>query len=212
MNNTKWVVYLVRCSDNSLYCGVSNDLKSRVIEHNLGKGAKYTRSRRPVDLVGISPEMTKGEALKLEYRIKQLPADKKLSELTRKENEMTISKKDLQSLQKEIKELGRKMDNLITAIGKVEKPKVTKKTTAKPVKAKPTKKAPAKKAPAKKGTTQPTATDQVLKIINRSKKGVNIKTLMEKTGFNQKKVTNILQRTFKQGKIKRAGKGVYVGG
>jgi len=138
---------------------------------------------------------------------------------------MTISKMDLQSLQKEIKELGRKMDKLITAAGKVEKPKVakkttakpikaklTKKTTAKPVKAKPTKKAPAKKAPAKKGTTQPTATDQVLKIINRSKKGVNIKTLMEKTSFNQKKVTNILQRTFKQGKIKRAGKGVYVGG
>ena len=124
---------------------------------------------------------------------------------------MTISKMDLQSLQKEIKELGRKMDNLITAAGKVEKPKVAKKTTAKTVKAKPTKKAPAKKAPAKKGTTQPTATDQVLKIINRSKKGVNIKTLMEKTSFNQKKVTNILQRTYKQGKIKRAGKGIYVG-
>ena len=124
---------------------------------------------------------------------------------------MTISKMDLQSLQKEIKELGRKMDKLITAAGKVEKPKVAKKTTAKTVKAKPTKKAPAKKAPAKKGTTQPTATDQVLKIINRSKKGVNIKTLMEKTSFNQKKVTNILQRTYKQGKIKRAGKGVYVG-
>ena len=124
---------------------------------------------------------------------------------------MTISKKDLHSLQKEIKELGRNMDKLITAAGKVEKPRVAKKTTAKPVKAKPAKKAPAKKAPAKKGTTQPTATDQVLNIINRSKKGVNIKTLMEKTSFNQKKVTNILQRTFKQGKIKRAGKGVYVG-
>jgi hypothetical protein len=124
---------------------------------------------------------------------------------------MTISKMDLQSLQKEIKELGRKMDKLITAAGKVEKPKVAMKTTAKPDKAKPTKKAPAKKAPAKKGTTQPTATDQVLKVINRSKKGVNIKTLMEKTSFNQKKVTNILQRTFKQGKIKRVGKGVYVG-
>ena len=77
MKNKKWVVYLVRCSDNSLYCGISNDLKSRVIEHNLGKGAKYTRSRRPVDLVGISPEMTKSEILKLEYRIKQLPVNNK---------------------------------------------------------------------------------------------------------------------------------------
>jgi len=82
MNNGKWVVYLLRCSDNSLYCGISNDIKNRVIEHNSGKGAKFTKSRRPVELVGISPEMTKSEALKLEYKIKQLPADKKLSKLT----------------------------------------------------------------------------------------------------------------------------------
>jgi putative endonuclease len=83
MNNTKWVVYLVRCSDKSLYCGISNDFESRLIEHNSGKGAKYTRSRRPVELIAISTEMTKSEALKLEYRIKQLPADKKLSEFRR---------------------------------------------------------------------------------------------------------------------------------
>ena len=82
MSNKNWIVYLVRCSDNSLYCGISNDIKSRVIEHNSGKGAKYTRSRRPVELVSISDEMTKSEALKLEYRIKRLPADEKLVELT----------------------------------------------------------------------------------------------------------------------------------
>ena len=93
MSDKKWVVYLVRCSENSLYCGISNDIKSRMMEHNSGKGAKYTRSRRPVELVGISPEMTKSEALKIEYRIKQLPADKKIPELTRKENEITIFKK-----------------------------------------------------------------------------------------------------------------------
>jgi len=86
MNDKKWVVYLVRCSDKSLYCGISNDIKIRLMEHNSGKGAKYTRSRRPVELVGISPEMTKSEALKLEYSIKQLPADIKLSKLPRKEN------------------------------------------------------------------------------------------------------------------------------
>ena len=56
-----------------------------------------------------------------------------------------------------------------------------------------------------------TATDQVLKIINRSKKGVNTATLMEKTGFDQKKVREILQRTYKQGKIKRAARGIYIG-
>ena len=83
MNNKKWLVYLVRCSDGSFYCGISNDLKNRLIEHNSGRGAKYTRSRRPVELVGISNEMTKSEALKLEHRIKQLPAAKKMHELTR---------------------------------------------------------------------------------------------------------------------------------
>jgi hypothetical protein len=123
---------------------------------------------------------------------------------------MTILKKDLQSLQKEIKALGKSIDKLIAAAEKVEKPKVAKKTTAKPVKAKITNKAPAKKAPAQKGAAKLTATDQVLGVINGSKNGVSIKTLMDKTSFNQKKVTNILQRTFKQGKIKRVGKGVYV--
>ena len=86
MSKKKWIVYLVRCSDKSLYCGISNDFKSRLIEHNSGKGAKYTKSRRPVELVGISPEMTKSDALKLEYRIKLLPADKKISELTKGKN------------------------------------------------------------------------------------------------------------------------------
>jgi len=88
---------------------------------------------------------------------------------------------------------------------------VAKKTTAKPIKSKTTKRSPAQKTPVKKKPAQPTATDQVLEIINRSKSGVNIKTLMEKTSFNQKKVTNILQRTYKQGKIKRVEKGIYVG-
>ena len=102
------------------------------------------------------------------------------------------------------------MDKLITTVEKSEKPKVAKKTTAKPVKAKTTKRAPVKKAPAKKKTAQPTATDQVLNIIKRSKKGVNTATLMTKTGFDVKKVRNILQRTYKMGKIKRVEKGVYV--
>ena len=77
------------------------------------------------------------------------------------------------------------------------------------LKAVPAKKAP--KAPAKKKAVKATATDLVLNIINRSKKGVDTATLMKKTGFNQKKVRNILQRTYKQGKIKRADKGIYVG-
>jgi tRNA A37 threonylcarbamoyladenosine synthetase subunit TsaC/SUA5/YrdC len=180
------------------------------MEHDSGKGAKYTRSRRPVDLVGISPEMTKSEALKLEYRIKQLPVDQKITELTRKENEMTIYKNDLQALNMDIKALERKMEKLIKEFDKGKITKVTKKVTAKPAQAKTTKRAPAKKAPAKKGAVKLTATDKVLRIINRSKRGVNTATLMKKTGFNQKKVTNILQRTYKMGKIKRVGTGIYV--
>lgn len=77
MNNKNWMVYLVRCFDDSLYCGITNDLNKRLKDHNSGKGAKYTRSRRPVKLVGVSPEMTQSEALKFEYRIRRLPTDKK---------------------------------------------------------------------------------------------------------------------------------------
>jgi putative endonuclease len=198
MSEKIWVVYLVRCADNSLYCGITNDIKNRLIEHNSGKGAKYTRSRRPVEVAGVGPQMTKSEALKLEYRIKRLPPGQKIFALTRKENEMTVTKRDLQSVQRQIKALEKKMEKLIAAAGKAEKPRAAKK-------------APAKKAPAAKRAAQPTATDQVLGIIKRSKKGVNAATLMTKTGFDLKKVRNILQRTYKMGIIKRVEKGIYVG-
>jgi predicted transcriptional regulator len=67
-----------------------------------------------------------------------------------------------------------------------------------------------KKAPAKKRAAKPTATDQVVNIIKRSKKGVDAPTLMKKTGLADKTVRNILFRVSKQRKIKRAGRGVYV--
>jgi hypothetical protein len=124
--------------------------------------------------------------------------------------EMTI-KQDLKALQKEFKELGKKVEKLTKAIEKGDTIKVAKKTTAKPVTAKTAKKVPAKKAPAKKKSAQPTAIDKVLKIINGSKKGVDASTLMKKTGFNDKKIRNIIFKAFKEGKIKRVGKGIYVG-
>ena len=123
---------------------------------------------------------------------------------------MTV-KQDLQSLKKDIQAIEKKMEKLIVAVEKSETTKIAKKTTAKPIKAKTTQKASAKKAPITKKPIQPTATDQVLNIIKRSKKGVNAATLMTKTGFDLKKVRNILQRTYKQGKIKRVEKGIYVG-
>ena len=81
MGTKNWVVYLLRCSDNSLYCGISNNVARRVDAHNAGSGAKYTRSRLPVILVATSCAMTRGDALKLEYRIRHLPADQKIGEL-----------------------------------------------------------------------------------------------------------------------------------
>jgi predicted transcriptional regulator of viral defense system len=77
------------------------------------------------------------------------------------------------------------------------------------VKTKPKAKAVSKKAPVKGG--KKTDTDKVLAIINRSKKGVDTATLMKKTGFDQKKVRNMLHRTYKQGKITRVDKGLYIG-
>ncbi len=124
---------------------------------------------------------------------------------------MTIYKKDLQALNKDIKALGKTIDKLIKEFDKSKTAKVTKKVTAKPARLKTTKKIPAKKAPAKKGTAKPTATDQVLKIIMGRKRGIDAPTLMKKTGFDNKKISNILHRAFKAGKIKRVGKGIYVG-
>jgi hypothetical protein len=118
-------------------------------------------------------------------------------------------KKELMTMKKEITAIGKKLEQLITALEKSEKSTHTKASKPKAVKAKSVKKP--EKTPAKKKAVKVTATDQVLKIINRSKKGVDTATLIKKTGFDQKKVRNILQRTFKQGKITRVGKGIYVG-
>ena len=122
---------------------------------------------------------------------------------------MTIAQ-DLKALNKNIQALGKTLDSLLKAVAKDEKPKAkpTKKILAKKA---PVKKVPVKKVSAKKKAAQPTATDAILKIIKASKKGVDAPTLVKKTGFNQKKVRNILFRTYKQGKIKRLDKGIYTG-
>lgn len=68
----KWFVYMLRCSDNSLYTGYTNDITQRERTHNAGKGAKYTRSRLPVTLVYQECYAEKSDALKREYAIKQM--------------------------------------------------------------------------------------------------------------------------------------------
>ena len=69
---TSWQVYLLRCSDDSLYCGTTTDLERRVQEHNQGVGSRYTKSRLPVRMVWSSDKLNKSEAFKEEYRIKRL--------------------------------------------------------------------------------------------------------------------------------------------
>lgn len=76
-DKNNWQVYLLECSDKSLYCGVTNDLEARILRHNSGLASKYTRSRRPVACVAQSPFMTKQQAFALEYRTKRLPRAKK---------------------------------------------------------------------------------------------------------------------------------------
>lgn len=71
-------VYLVRCADDSIYCGWTTDLKKRVRAHNSGQGAKYTRSRRPVKLVYAEEFEEKQEALSREWHLKRLSRAEKL--------------------------------------------------------------------------------------------------------------------------------------
>ena len=76
-----WKVYLIKCADDSLYCGIAKDVTARIEKHNAGKGAKYTRFRCPVELAAVSMEMSRSDALKLESEIKKLPAKDKIKVL-----------------------------------------------------------------------------------------------------------------------------------
>ncbi len=77
--------YVVECSDGSLYTGWTNDLDGRVRAHNAGRGAKYTKSRRPVKLVYYETFATKQEAMRREYEVKRYSRARKLALLDRKE-------------------------------------------------------------------------------------------------------------------------------
>ena len=76
--------YILECADGTFYCGWTNDLENRLKAHNEGKGAKYTRPRRPVKLIYFETFDTKEEAMKREYRIKQLTRAQKEKLITGK--------------------------------------------------------------------------------------------------------------------------------
>jgi len=81
MKDSQWTMYVVRCSDGSLYAGVTTNIKRRILEHNYGmRGAKYTRSRRPVEIVYSVDCNDRSDALKKEIAFKRL--SKKKKELT----------------------------------------------------------------------------------------------------------------------------------
>lgn len=74
-----WIVYLLECSDNTLYCGITTNLARRVRQHNgeLVGGARYTRCRRPVSVVAYAACASRSAALKLEYAVRRCPPDQK---------------------------------------------------------------------------------------------------------------------------------------
>ncbi len=78
MSNPLCYVYVLRCADGTLYTGWTNHLRERVEAHNSGKGAKYTKPRRPVTLVYYESFETKQEAMSREYAIKRLSRKEKL--------------------------------------------------------------------------------------------------------------------------------------
>jgi putative endonuclease len=73
-----WYIYILECSDKSLYTGITTNIDRRVLEHNTGKGSKYTKIRRPVKLIALFNAENRSQASKEEYRIKQLTKKEKL--------------------------------------------------------------------------------------------------------------------------------------
>jgi putative endonuclease len=67
-----WYVYLIRCCDDSIYCGITTNIKQRVARHNDGTASKYTRARRPVRFIIAKYGFNRSDALRMECKIKQM--------------------------------------------------------------------------------------------------------------------------------------------
>ena len=127
----------------------------------------------------------------------------------------TQLKNELMAVNRQLKALSTKIEKLIVAADKLESKNPAKQTKTKTVKKAPAKKkaVPAKsliKKPAPQKAQNMTAADTVLGFIQRSKKGINTGMLATKTGFNQKKIANVLYKLKKNGKVQSPEKGVYV--
>ena len=74
-----WHLYLLRCGDGTIYCGIALDVEARLAQHRAGKGAKYTRGRGPLELVHTEPCASKTNALRREREVKRMPRAAKLA-------------------------------------------------------------------------------------------------------------------------------------
>jgi putative endonuclease len=78
MTGGAWWVYLARCGDGTLYCGIARDVRARISAHGSGKGARYTRGRGPIELLSAHRCRDQGTALRIERAIKRLSRSEKL--------------------------------------------------------------------------------------------------------------------------------------
>ena len=85
-----WFVYIVKCSDNSLYTGITNNIDKRIEKHNNGTGAKYCRGRGPVVLQCFKIVFSRPEALKLEFKVKKKNKNEKVEFLINYSFEMYL--------------------------------------------------------------------------------------------------------------------------
>jgi putative endonuclease len=72
-----WFVYLARCSDGTLYCGIARDVAERIAKHDAGRGARYTRGRGPLEVKAVRRCKSHGDALRLELAVKRLSREAK---------------------------------------------------------------------------------------------------------------------------------------
>jgi putative endonuclease len=72
-----WHIYLARCADDTIYCGIAKDVAGRIERHNQGRGARYTRTRRPVVLIHVERAASHGAALRREAQIKKMGRSRK---------------------------------------------------------------------------------------------------------------------------------------
>lgn len=96
-NTNNWIVYLLECSNGSYYCGVTKDLEKRLETHRRGEGSKYVRSHLPFTLAAVSGELSKTEAMRLEYFVKLANREQKLRMVSRAGVKARAERTDVQA-------------------------------------------------------------------------------------------------------------------